>query len=293
MNIAIVGAGVSGLTCGVVLQDSGFDVTLFESPIHEAASPAAAAIWYPYHIEPRDKAERWAVESYRRFEELARIPRTGVSMVQFEVRGEALPDWSLSLPHRSLSPVNFAVDVPLIETPLYLPWLRDQLDIHARTIHQFAELEREFDVVVNCSGLGARQLCNDRLVQASRGVVLKVPNPGIVRHMVALERDALTYVISRSDDIVLGGTDDPGEDAHVSEEVAREIHRRCMSIDPRLPATYETAVGFRPLRESVRLEREQDTRIIHNYGHGGAGFTVSWGCAREVLRLCQSTNDPR
>jgi D-amino-acid oxidase len=49
----------------------------------------------------------------------------------------------------------------------------------------------------------------------------------------------------------------------------------------------EDVVCVRPARSSVRLESErfEDGRVVHNYGHGGAGFTVSWGCAEEVARL--------
>jgi D-amino-acid oxidase len=42
-------------------------------------------------------------------------------------------------------------------------------------------------------------------------------------------------------------------------------------------------VGLRPGRTAVRLERMGN--IIHNYGHGGGGYTVAWGCASEVGRL--------
>lgn len=269
-RVAVVGAGVSGLTCGVVLKEHGCDVTLFESPTHKAASPVAAAIWYPYHIDP--DAARWALESYRTFEGLARDARTGVSMVEFDVTG--------------MEPPAFA-RVPLIETPVYLPWLREQLRIEPRTIDDLAELERDFDVVVNCSGLGARTLCNDPLVHPGRGVVLRVPNPGITRHMAALDGDALTYVLTRRNDIILGGTDDAVEEDAVSDELARAIYQRCLRAEPRLPSRYERDAGFRPLRDRVRLEREPGTRSVHNYGHGGAGFTVSWGCAREVARLVQ------
>jgi len=53
-------------------------------------------------------------------------------------------------------------------------------------------------------------------------------------------------------------------------------------------------VGLRPFRKSgVRLERERlsDGRtVIHNYGHGGAGFTLSWACAEEVCAIASLTS---
>jgi len=266
---AIVGAGVSGLTCGAVLAAAGFDVELFARETRATTSAVAAAIWYPYHIEPREKVERWARASFREFERLAHVRGSGVSMVDFDVSGERLR-------------------VPLIETPVYLPWLRRQLPrIRRRTIRDLAALARDFDVVVNCTGLGARELCGDADLHPGRGVVLTTPNSGIVRHVVSLDGGELTYVLSRANDVVLGGTDDDVESRDVPRALAEAIYARCAALEPRLPAEYAVDIGFRPLRRAVRLERERGTNIIHNYGHGGAGFTVSWGCARDVLRLAR------
>ena len=65
---------------------------------------------------------------------------------------------------------------------------------------------------------------------------------------------------------------------------------RLLNIDK--PKVFAERVGLRPFRKSgVRLERDQlsDGRtVIHNYGHGGAGFTLSWGCAEEVCGLAVS-----
>lgn len=262
-KVAVVGAGVSGLTCAAVLSEVGAEVTVFAREIERMTSAVAAAIWYPYNIKPPEDVERWSRQSYAKFEELARVPGTGVSMVDFDMAGEGV------------------MRVPLIETPIYLPWLRRNLRIEQRTIANFAEVHA--DVIVNCAGLGAGALCDDKTVTPGRGVILKTENPGIVRHMARVEGTTLTYVLTRTNDIVLGGTDEPTDSEDVPPELAREIYARCVAVEPRLPADYVIDFGFRPERDEVRLEREGN--VIHNYGHGGAGFTVSWGCAYDVLAL--------
>lgn len=258
-RVAIIGAGVSGLTCGVELQRRGYDVTLFKSDNAKAASEVAAAIWYPYDIHP---AQPWADESYEIFRELAHDPATGVSMVAFHLVDE-----------------NEMITVPLVETPVYLPWLARGLNIVQRTIASFEELA-DFDLIVNCAGLGARAFCSDEHdLHAGRGVVLKAPYSGPPIH-VASTTTELTYVLTRRNDVILGGTNDFREDDEIASEITDAIFARCAIHLPSLPEKYVTDVGFRPLRSRVRLER--DGRVIHNYGHGGAGITVSWACAREV-----------
>jgi D-amino-acid oxidase len=85
--------------------------------------------------------------------------------------------------------------------------------------------------------------------------------------------------------VVLGGTaDDTRADRQPDDEVAARILQRCVAIEPRLAGlpVLEHRVGLRPARARVRLEREGT--VVHNYGHGGAGVSISWGCAREVTR---------
>lgn len=285
-RVAVIGAGVSGLTCGVELAKHGFDVTLFESDAFPAASPVAAAIWYPYEIHPFERAVTWALSSYETFRELANDPATGVSMVTFAVQGEPLPDWATEAMRPRSVDGGYEIVVPLIETPIYLPWLRAQLRIERRTIASFDDLS-DFDLVVNCAGLGARELCaewND--LHRGRGVVLKAPYSGPRLFMADVgSKDGLTYILTRRDDVILGGTDDDLEDKDASKELANAIYARCAKVEGSLPRDFIPDVGFRPHRSAVRLEREPGSRIIHNYGHGGAGFTVSWACAREVARL--------
>jgi D-amino-acid oxidase len=98
-----------------------------------------------------------------------------------------------------------------------------------------------------------------------------------------------TYVIPRTHDVVLGGTDDDGDWSRTpSPEVADDILRRATALVPEVAKArvVRHKVGLRPARPEVRLERVGD--VIHCYGHGGAGVTLSWGCADEVLRLAES-----
>jgi len=131
-------------------------------------------------------------------------------------------------------------------------------------------------------------------MQPIRGQVVRVRNPGLERFI--LDEDdpkGVTYIIPRSHDCILGGTADEGEwDLEPDPETASGILDRCTRLEPRLADAeiLEHRVGLRPGRPTIRLELENDpdrvTRI-HNYGHGGSGITLSWGCAEETLRLVQ------
>jgi D-amino-acid oxidase len=104
--------------------------------------------------------------------------------------------------------------------------------------------------------------------------------------------NALAYVLPRPDVTVLGGTAEEGDgDLTPRAETTRSILARTLKLAPELrDATYlGAAVGLRPARSEVRLEREG--RVIHDYGHGGSGFTLSWGCAEEVARIALERPD--
>ena len=90
----------------------------------------------------------------------------------------------------------------------------------------------------------------------------------------------------REHDIVVGGTDQEGEWSRTpSPETAAEILQRATRLVPALRGArvLRHKVGLRPVRPAVRLERAGD--VVHCYGHGGAGVTLSWGCAEEVVAL--------
>lgn len=162
-------------------------------------------------------------------------------------------------------------------------------------------------VVVNCTGNGAAKLCGDAAMVPTRGVTVKVRVPGIdhgSEHLDLSTVDPL-YIIPRTDDVVvLGGTYGKGDmRPTVSSEEFDAIVSKCASLDPRLPYPLTeddveaVSVGWRPHRKGgVRLEAEVTDAgllVVHNYGHGGAGVSLSWGCAGDVVKLVEAAFTPK
>ena len=262
MRIAVVGAGVSGLTCGVVLGEGGHEVTIVARELDATTSHAAAAIWYPYHVAGAE-LEAWARETREVLERLCSEPAAGVSLIDFHVKGEGV------------------LRVPLMDVTRYLPYLRARFrgEVVRREVGALDELGG-FDRIVNCAGFGARALCGDEALVPGYGVSVIVDRPELDYALVHPD-DPLMYVIPRTDDCLLGGYDAP---VPPDEGEIGRIVERCRAVVPQVSTTVRgVRHGIRPLRPSVRLEREGN--VVHNYGHGGAGFTLSWGCARAVERL--------
>ena len=65
--------------------------------------------------------------------------------------------------------------------------------------------------------------------------------------------------------------------------------RACLPpVDVAANRVIRTVVGLRPYRASgfvVRAEQIGRTRLVHNYGHGGAGITLSWGSSKLAVQL--------
>jgi D-amino-acid oxidase len=183
----------------------------------------------------------------------------------------------------------FRTVVPRCDPLVYLPWLEQQLAAPIAPFHATDLEALEGDLIVNCAGLGARALTGDRELGASLGHVVGAPLQGFdPRVALSDERDseALFYVIPRRSEILLGGSalpHDPDAVFAPLPAVTARILERCRAAGYSMGAPLYERVGLRPVRPSVRLEREG--RVIHNYGHGGAGYTLSWGCAAAVVKL--------
>ncbi len=311
-ELIVIGSGVSGLTCGIRLLEEGFDVTIvaYRFP-PDTTSNVAPAYWYPYKVSPQEKVLRWASVSYGKFLELSELPGSGIFMFELlkiydremeepfwkdavtsfrRAREDELPDGYAD---------GFVAEVPRMETPLYMRYLADKF---AELGGKVEKLERELDsvedvgersrLIINCSGLGGGKLCNDETVFPIRGQVVRTTNPGLTR-CVSDETGplALSYIVPRTGDCILGGTAEENNwNLDVERETADEILRKCRILEPRLKEArvLEHKVGLRPGRTEVRLELEHlsgGCAVIHNYGHGGGGFTLSWGCAEDVVGL--------
>ena len=306
-RLLVLGAGVSGLTSAHELLGAGHHVTIWarEEPL-ATTSAVAAALWYPFEAGPPERVAAWAERSYGRFLELARARVPGVVVEELlDLRSPeiAVPRWVARL--EGFAPLGrgacagfaqgWTARVPVIETPLYLPWLAERIraaggTFERRTVTSWDET-RAFDAVVNCTGLGARELCDDLECHPIRGQIARVPRGAITRSLVFQGADgSFGYVIPRTKDCVLGGTAERGNDSlAIDEATTAAILARCRALEPRLPErATSAAAGLRPGRSAIRLERERLSHgapVVHDYGHGGCGVTLSWACAEDVRAL--------
>ena len=200
----------------------------------------------------------------------------------------------------------------VVDAPAYMLWLRARLEAtgavafeRRRVVSLADELARcgAADTLVNASGLGARELAADEAVQAARGETIRVSFPresGLLREWIVANDDggagggdgaALTYVLPRltAGIAVVGGTYELGDEdtaprAATSSAIWARATRLCPDLlDPRVERVAQWA-GLRPCRDGgVKLGADGgDDRVIHNYGHGGEGHSLHWGCALRV-----------
>jgi D-amino-acid oxidase len=305
---AIIGAGVSGLTCAVIFAERGYCASIFAEQIGQRTTSAAAgAIWYPYDAEPIEKVIAWALATYNVLVDLSRDQRSGVSMIElhtFSRAGEIqIPEWAPALGARLLKSdevlpafkSGFALRVPLMDTTIYLDYLAQRLvDAGGATnggvrFEKLEDVDPSFELIINCSGIGARELVHDVDLEPHRGQVAIVPKIDISSAIVC-DYDPLMYAIPRANDCLFGGTNELSDNRNVDPITTARILAECSRVlNIEQPKIVTERVGLRPFRKSgVRLERDKlhDGRaVIHNYGHGGSGFTLSWGCARQILEV--------
>jgi D-amino-acid oxidase len=311
-QIVVIGAGVSGLTSGVLLAEAGWPVRVWAAAMpQQTTSAVAGAVWAP--PRPAERAAMtlgWTEHSLRVFRELAEDPATGVRLAPALTVGELAGDAATSsaaelIPDLRLADpadvpegfgVGFRATVPMIDMPQYLGYLTRRLaaagcQIEAREVRSLADAAAAAPIVVNCAGLGAGALTGDDTVRPLFGQHVVLTNPGLRQVFLEVNNGPeWTCYFPHPQRVVCGGISIPGRwDTTPDPEVTERILRRCRRIEPRLgeAEVIETITGLRPDRPSVRVESEPlgRARCIHNYGHSSNGVTLSWGCARDVVRL--------
>ena len=316
-DVVVVGAGVVGLTCAARLVEAGARVAVLtaDDPAR-IVSRVAAAVWYPTHTEGGPRVLDWARRTFDELAEQAARDVPGVVMrpTRMLLRtpvaeppwwAPAVPDFRTTgsdLPAPVVGEWRFTV--PTVEMGPYLDWLLARLTgrgavLRHQRVSRLDELAELAPVVVNAAGLGAAALAGDPAVHPIRGRVVLVTNPGL-RTSVRDEANPAgsTYVHPRSEDVVLGGTYEPYQDDTTPDpEVGRAILARCVSLVPELARArvIRQVAGLRPGRVGGARVAADGTglpggaRVVHNYGHGGAGVTLAWGCADDVTRLAVRT----
>lgn len=318
-EVCVVGAGIIGLSVATHLLEKYSDrlnVTVIADKFspNTAASDKTGGLFIPprTHSPCPDlpTAKRWVAGSLRHFERLvdeAGSERVGIRRAKgyyFPLESQTTIWWSELVPDFQKANDKKAAEVLnhkettnaysytsyVVTGPAYLAWLMHRFrllggNVRKQFVTSLSELPHE--IVVNCTGLGARELVNDKEVYPSKGHLFLVDAPWVkewIHHKSA-------YVFTRTDGIVLGTTVELGkEDFETSEICKQRIMNNCKSMLHSLANAdvKKCWVGIRPMRTSgVRLEAEsvvnnQQQVVVHCYGHGSFGVTLSWGCAEDV-----------
>ena len=287
-DVIVVGGGIIGLTAAVRLQEAGLDVVVWsKEPPERTVSSVAAAVWYPTRTEFNPRIRAWGLETYEEFTRQAAAGVPGLLIRQTRNVGNVDSLW-WAPPGLSQGQEEVRFAAPLAEMSVYLPWLAARVSIERREVRSLDDALRDAPVVVNATGLAARELAGDPAVFPARGQIVLVRNPGIEESV----RASGFYVHPRSADVVLGGTWDENEwDLTPGPEVRERILAGTAALVPALSGAEVLGdrVGLRPCRRGgPRVEREGS--VVHAYGHGGAGMTLSWGSAAEITRLVQKVS---
>lgn len=323
VNIAVLGAGVVGLSTAINIKrniDHANVTIIADKFLSETTSSGAGGIFKPTAEltpgVPLELLKRWVSDSWKWFSDLTLSDMASVTGNQMvagyyfcnkEVINPLYKDYVFSfsrMTDEELKRLNmfhrykYGYHITTVITCVkdYLPWLtKTYLDsggkIEGRTINNIDELVGKYDVVVNCAGLGSRQLFNDHKIHAVRGQLIKLQADWIKYWMYT---DDGSYILPNGDIITIGGVrqnDDYNID--ISEKDREDIKQRCYKLWPPLKGAHIAGewVGLRPSRTPLRLETELmdlpngKLKVVHNYGHGGVGIALSWGTSLHATQM--------
>ena len=308
-EITVIGSGVSGLSCARSLQLAGYDVHIVTRELPQfTTSVAAGAVWSGSGLDRRSRP--WAAATLAHFQRLAEMEGSGVTLQRMrEVYARQVPDpwYRERLPFfqrlskhelREGLVDGYLMDLPMVAPPIYLERLLEQFQsaggsIETRQVESLADLADEAaGLLVNCTGVGAREVAGDAGVYPIRGQTMLVEAAGV--RVGYMDNASVDHIFPRADGVLLGGVKTEGDwNRRLDPALSADIIERCSRIERRLAAAkvLREFVGLRPGRAEVRLEAEKlahGRTVIHNYGHAAVGYTLSWGCAEEATALARS-----
>ncbi|XP_003705361.1 D-amino acid oxidase 1 [Megachile rotundata] len=326
MKVAIVGGGIIGLTTALQLQDElrNAEVTVFASDFDNNVSHVAAGLFRigSSYSGPTEKiTKEWIRNSYEYYDDIRKSHEAslaGVTAISGYMFANSSPEtvksyWIEDLVplYRRASDEEFDLvggnwkygsffTTLLTECRQHLPWARKKLQengtkLTVRKLNSLKELATDWDLIFNCTGLGARSLCNDRCMVSMRGQVLKVKAPWMKTFFYG---EVDTYIIPGFNSIVtLGGSRNfDSENMKVCPYESAAIRERCQTLVPALKKAeiVREEVGLRPHRtNNVRVEAEWITNgvskaiLVHNYGHGGYGVCTAPGTVKYAIHLAK------
>ena len=352
LRVAVIGAGISGLTTALTFLRDGHSIELFSHhDVEETTSNAAAAFWYPFWTgaEPDHSwyNRTWAEETYRHlvgelFDNAPGVAAVNLveyfdsTLTEFERAAIIKGMWWQSMPETKFRKLE-SDEIPqlkngtqlthgvtfntiVVNMTTYLKYLYGEFDkfgSQASLNYQkimpngdggltIEKLDVDgYDLVINCSGLGAYELVNDKTMFGTEGVVVRASNSIDHEKITLLHTgefsDWPVYIVPRpkpDNDVILGGT--LSVKSHTANtmvektewclpnqhyKLAEDVMERCEAIVPNVSelTPLEVIMGLRPSRDSRVCLGFETSKLAHNYGHGGGGMTLSWGCAKWLL----------
>ena len=290
-------------------------------------SDKAGAIILPFDVRSEGKIDavnsenikRWTRETFRYYDSLYFSEETGDVDLQLVHgyyseenfrEGERDPWWAELTPGfrhvqseekikmriPSKFQVVYSFNTYIINGRNFVPWLMKKIERNGghfvqKKVKDISELS-SYDIVVNCTGMGSVELVGDTSIYPVRGDAVIIKAPWIKQFYFLIGKENYTYIFPRSSNILLGGTGEKNNWSDVPKKEASDaILKRCSDVVPSISCAQilDTWAGLRPVREIIRLEKEEETSgkpvVIHCYGHGGQGLTLAWGCANDVVKI--------